>query len=130
MKKHILIKEDTDERDYAADVNSSNSDGNASSIVSQTKSEHPDADSVTIPSSSLNGDSSTQPETVEMNKNNPNLNSDARVIAQSLKSRGINANFKINTESRAVSKDKMTNIYENSIPFSGKEFKLFLKKIL
>ena len=116
LKQNIKLREDV-EKNYAASTNSNNA--TASEIVNKTKSEHSDADAVTIPGKEIDGSANTQVTTIDVN-NNPTDLQNAQRIARTLQSQGQDVNFKVNL--------KEGNIVE-SITFSKKELSRFLETL-
>lgn len=122
FKKDLKLREDVD-KNYAASTNSVNA--SPSELVNKTKSEHSDADSVTITGNEIDGDSSTQTTTVDIN-NTPSDLQNAKKIARSLKTQGIDANFKVNLNN---SKKFEGNIISEGITFTKEELTKFLKSL-
>ena len=121
FKRDLVLKEDN-ERDYAASTASSNA--SPSEIVNKTKSEHSDADSVTIPGNEMDGNGSTQTTTVDVH-NTPQDLQNAQKIARTLKSQGQDVNFKVNLNN---SMEREGSLVE-SVTFTKGELVSFLKSI-
>lgn len=117
-KPMVRLKEDND-RNYAADISGKND--TASQIINKTKQEHSDADSVTIPSNEVDGNSSTQTSTIEVTNNGSQTDNEIRKMANALKSQGLNANFKVNLNNESK-EHRVANLLENSVSFSKREF--------
>ena len=121
FKKDIVLKEDN-ERNYAASTDASND--TASEIVNKTKQEHSDADAVTIPGKEIDGSSSTQVATVNV-QNTPQDLQNAQKIARTLQSQGQDVNFKVNLNNSVKKDGKLIE----SITFTKEELGKFLKTI-
>jgi hypothetical protein len=126
-KKYLRLKEDDNsgERDYAADT--SGTDSNPSTIAMKTRSEHP----VTMTGDEVDGDSSTQTQTVDVNGNDPKMNQNVKQMAQAFKQRNMPVNFRVdlNTESKIRSKKNLNEVRNNSISFTKREFNKFLTEV-
>lgn len=121
FKKDIVLKEDN-ERNYAASTDASND--TASEIVNKTKQEHSDADAVTIPGKEIDGSSSTQVATVNV-QNTPQDLQNAQKIARTLQSQGQDVNFKVNLNNSVKKDGKLIE----SVTFTKEELGKFLKTI-
>lgn len=117
-KSMLKLKEDND-RNYAADISGKND--TASQIINKTKQEHSDADSVTIPSNEVDGNSSTQTSTIEITNNGSQTDNEIRKMANALKAQGLTANFKVNLNNESK-EDRVATLLENSVSFSKREF--------
>ena len=122
FKRDLVLKEDV-ERNYAASTDKVNS--SPSELVNKTKQEHSDADSVTVTGDEIDGDTSTQTTTVEVN-NTPSDLQKAQKMARTLKSQGINTNFKVNLNN---SKNIEGDVIGECITFTKGELSKFLKNI-
>jgi hypothetical protein len=122
FKRDLVLKEDV-ERNYAASTDEVNS--SPSELVNKTKQEHSDADSVTVTGDEIDGDTSTQTTTVEVN-NTPSDLQKAQKMARTLKSQGINTNFKVNLNN---SKNIEGDVIGECITFTKGELSKFLKNI-
>ena len=122
FKRDLVLKEDV-ERNYAASTDEVNS--SPSELVNKTKQEHSDADSVTVTGDEIDGDTSTQTTTVEVN-NTPSDLQKAQKMARTLKSQGINTNFKVNLNN---SKNIEGDVIWECITFTKGELSKFLKNI-
>lgn len=91
-KKNLILKEDN-ERNYAASTDAANA--SPSELVNKTKQEHSDADAVTIPGKEMDGNTSTQVSTVNVN-NTPQDLQNAQKMAKVFQSQGQDVNFKVN----------------------------------
>lgn len=120
-KGMLKLREDV-ERNYAADTSAATS--SPSQIVQNTKSKHSDADSVTIPSSEMDNNSSTSTATVEVNNDSASLQN-AQKIARDMKAHGQDANFKVRLNN---SFERKGRVVEN-VTFSKKELIEFLRSI-
>lgn len=121
-KKDLVLKEEA-EKNYAASTTSTTS--SPSELVSKAKSEHSDADAVTIDGSEIDGNSSTQTATIEVN-DTPQELQNAQKMARTLHSQGQDANFKVNLHnSKKIEGNRLTE----GVTFSKIELSKFLKKI-
>ena len=116
-----MLREDA-EKNYAASTDGTNS--SASDIVNKTKQEHSDADSVTIPGKEIDGSSSTQVATMNVN-NTPQELQNAQKMARTLQSQGQDVNFKVNLRN---SYERNGNIVEG-VTFTKNELREFLREI-
>jgi hypothetical protein len=121
-RRNIGIKEDN-ERNYAADTSSSNA--TPSELVNQTKKQHSDADSVTIPSQEIDGNTQTQVSTVNIDNTPQSLNN-AQKMARTFQQQGQDVNFKVNLHNGY--KPQGTPIIEG-ITFTKRELSNFLRSI-
>ena len=120
-KRQLMLREDA-EKNYAASTDGTNS--SASDIVNKTKQEHSDADSVTIPGKEIDGSSSTQVATMNVN-NTPQELQNAQKMARTLQSQGQDVNFKVNLRN---SYERNGNIVEG-VTFTKNELREFLREI-
>lgn len=123
-KKNIMLKEDAgNEKNYAADTSGANS--TPSEIVAKTKAEHPDATSVTVPGNEIDGDTSTQTQTVKTGTD-PNSLANATKLAKTAKAQGQNVNFEFSTKQESVEKG---GLVIESVTFTKKELRDFLQSL-
>jgi hypothetical protein len=120
-KKDIVLKEDND-RNYAASTDASNA--TPSELVNKTKQEHSDADAVTIPGKEMDGNTSTQVATVNV-QNTPQDLQNAQKMARTFQAQGQDVNFKVNLKN---SVQREGNLVE-SVTFTKGELGKFLKTI-
>ena len=121
LKKDIMLLED-EERNYAASTDSTNA--SPSEIVNQTKREHSDADAVTIPGKEIDGSSSTQVSTVNVD-NTPQGLQNAQRMARTFQSQGQDVNFKVNLNNGLKREGKLVE----GVTFTKKELGKFLKSL-
>jgi len=120
-KRSILLREEED-RNYAASTDHANA--TPSQIVSDTKAKHSDATAVTVDSNEIDGNTSTQTTTVEVDNTPEGLNN-AQKMARTLKGQNIDANFKVNLNNSR----KIEGSLVESVTFSKGELSKFLQTI-
>jgi hypothetical protein len=121
-RRRVYLKEDNN-KNYAADTDSSNA--TPSELVNQTKREHSDADSVTIPGQEIDGNTQTQVSTVNIDNTPQSLNN-AQKMARTFQQQGQDVNFKVNLHNEY--KPQGTPIVEG-VTFTKRELSNFLRSI-
>jgi hypothetical protein len=121
-RRRVYLKEDNN-KNYAADTDSSNA--TPSELVNQTKREHSDADSVTIPGQEIDGNTQTQVSTVNIDNTPQSLNN-AQKMARTFQQQGQDVNFKVNLHNGY--KPQGTPIVEG-VTFTKRELSNFLRSI-
>lgn len=126
MKKDLVLKEGlattTTNPAVAADTTGRND--SAQKIVNDTKAQNPNAGAVVIPSHEIDGNTSTQTSTMEVN-NDPVSLQNAQKMAQQFGRMGQDVQFKVNL--RNESRDTYLPLTEG-IHFSKKELNEWFKK--
>ena len=121
FKRDLVLKEE-EEKNYAASTTSSTS--SPSEIVNKTKQEHSDAEAVTVSGKEMDGNSSTQVSTVNVN-NTPQDLQNAQKMARTLQAQGQDVNFKVNLRNSYERKGSLVE----GVTFTKKELGNFLKSI-
>jgi hypothetical protein len=120
-KKNIMLKEEED-RNYAASTDHVNA--TPSEIVNDTKAKHSDANSVTIPSEEIDGNTGSQTATVEVDDTQAGLNT-AQKMARDLSGKNMPVNFKVNLNNSK----KVDGSLVESVTFTKGELSKFLKSL-
>ena len=122
-KKNLLLKEDSaTEKTYAASTDGQNS--TPQEIKAKTQQQHPDATAVEVPGKEIDGNTSTQVSTMEIN-DDPQSLANAQKMARTFQSQGQDVNFKIKLHNSVQRQGKLVE----GVTFTKGELTEFLRSL-
>lgn len=124
LKKNLILKEEDTTSRPAVAASTDGTNDTPQKIVNDTKTKNPNAGSIVIPGKEMDGNTSTQTSTMEVN-NDPTSLHNAQRLAQQANRMGQDIQFKVNVGESKRNREPITE----GVQFTKKELNEWLKSL-